>query len=66
MDKTIRRYTSFEAMKADEFREWQRLSGYERIKATAELSFFLYQLKEPGRDLRRLQRTLVSIQRTQS
>ena len=30
MDKTIRKYTKFEEMKADEYREWQALPGHER------------------------------------
>jgi len=68
MDKTIRKYTSFDEMKADEYREWQELPDYERWNTTAELSLALYQAKEPTpHDVRpRLQRTLVHLKRPQS
>jgi hypothetical protein len=67
MDKSIRIYTSFEEMKADDYREWQALPGYERLNAAAELSLALYQLKDPTRDARQgLQRTLVRLQRPKS
>ena len=66
MDKTIRKYGSFDEMKADEYREWQELPGYERLNAAVELSLALYQAKEPTRDVQsRLQRTLVHLQRPQ-
>jgi hypothetical protein len=32
MDKTIRKYTSFDEMKADEYRYWQSRPVYERIR----------------------------------
>jgi hypothetical protein len=65
MDKTIRKYGSFDEMKPDEYREWQELPGYERLNAV-ELSLALYQAKEPTRDVpSRLQRTLVHLQRLQ-
>jgi hypothetical protein len=51
MDKTIRKYTNFDEMKTDEYREWQALPGYERLKAIVELSLAQYQLKEPTRDV---------------
>ena len=67
MDKTIRKYDSFDEMKAQEYREWQALPGYQRLDAVAELSFELCRLKEPTRDVQpRLQRTLVRLQRSQS
>jgi hypothetical protein len=66
MDKTIRRYTKFEEMKADEYREWQALPGHERLNAIVELSLAGYQLKESTRDVQpRLQRTLIRLQRPQ-
>jgi len=37
MDKTIRKYASFEEMKADEYREWQALPCHERLRAITEL-----------------------------
>lgn len=68
MDKTIRKYTSFDEMKADEYREWQELPDYERLNTAAELSLALYQAKEPTpNDVRaRLQRTIVHLKRPQS
>ncbi|MGH8067698.1 MAG: hypothetical protein ACRERE_21210 [Candidatus Entotheonellia bacterium] len=66
MDKVIRTYASLDAMKADEYREWQQLPGYERLNAAAALSLALYQIKEPTRDVRQgLQRTLVHLQQPQ-
>ncbi len=65
MDKTIRKFASFEEMKDAEYREWQALSPQARLDAAAELSMMLYQWKEAGRDVQPgLQRTLVRIQRT--
>jgi antitoxin ParD1/3/4 len=72
MDKTIRRYTSFAAIKDDEFREWQALPAQARLDAAAELSLMQFAWKErenergkePARDVQPgLQRTLVRIQR---
>ena len=64
MDKTIRKYTSFDEMKADEYRYWQSVPDYERLNATAELSLAWYRWKEPTLDVQpRLQRTLVHLQR---
>ncbi len=65
MDKTIRKYTNFHEMKAEEYRYWQSRPVHERLDAAAELSIIGYQLKDPTRDVQsRLQRTLVRIQRT--
>lgn len=64
MDKTIRKFASFEEMKDAEYREWQALSPQARLDAAAELSFIQYQWKEPGRDVQSaVQRTLVRVQR---
>ena len=66
MDKTIRKYTSLDAMKAAELRDWQRLSGLERLDAAAELSVAAYQMKGSEGDVQpRLQRTLVHLRRPQ-
>jgi hypothetical protein len=66
MDKAIRKYASLDEMKADEYREWQQLPGYERLNAAAALSLAAYQMKEPTCDARpRLQRALVHIQRAE-
>ena len=65
MDKTLTRCTSFDDAKADEYRYWQSRPPQERVNAAAELSFTQYQWKEPTRDVqRRLQRTLVRVERT--
>ena len=67
MDKVIRAYTGFDAMKADEYRDWQERPGYERLDAAADLSLAAYELKEPTRDVRQgLQRTLDHLQRPES
>jgi hypothetical protein len=64
MDKTIRKYTDFNEMKADEYRYWQSRPVHERLDTAAELSVMGHQLKEPRRDVQsRLQRTLVRVQR---
>jgi predicted transcriptional regulator len=43
MDKTIRKYSSFEAMKNDEYRERQALPQHARLDAAGELSRMQYQ-----------------------
>jgi hypothetical protein len=63
MDKRIRRYGSLEAMKAEEYRAWQSLSPREQIRAVMDISIALYAVKGHPLDVRRLQRTLVRIQR---
>jgi hypothetical protein len=63
MDKVIRTYTGHEDLKADEYREWQRLPVSERMNAVAALTLAAYQMKETAPDVRRLQRTLVHLQR---
>jgi hypothetical protein len=66
MDKLIRTFTSFDAMKADEYRDWQERPAHERMDAVAEITLAAYQMKEPVPDVRRLQRTLVHLQRPES
>ncbi|NNM61301.1 MAG: hypothetical protein HKM03_03960 [Steroidobacteraceae bacterium] len=66
MDKTITRFNSLNAMKADEYRAWQRLPGRERIRAVMDLNLDLYALKGRAVDAPRLQRTVVSLQRRTS
>jgi len=65
MDKIIRIYDSHKEMKADEYRYWQSRPVYERMSAVAELTLAAYSLKEPTRDVRRLQRVVVCLQRPQ-
>jgi hypothetical protein len=63
MDKRITRYNSLQALKADEYRLWQRLPGSERIRAVMDLNMDLYGLKGHGAEPPRLQRTLIRMRR---
>ena len=63
MDKTIRRFSSLDEMKAEEYRYWQSVSVAERMRAVAEITLEAYALKGQSPDVQRLQRTLVRIQR---
>jgi hypothetical protein len=63
MDKAISTYTSLDDMKADEYREWQALPAHERMRAVARMTIAAYRMKEPALNVRRLQRTLVHLQR---
>ncbi len=64
MDKTIRKYTSFDEMKADEYRYWQSRPVHERVNAVSELTQEHYAMKGAVLDVPRLQRTLVRFERT--
>lgn len=61
MDKTIRKYTSLDEMKADEYRYWQSRPVHERVNAVSELTQEQYEMK--GMNVPRLQRTLVRFER---
>jgi len=37
MDLTVRKYSSFEEMKAEEYRYWQSRPAYERFEAVEEM-----------------------------
>ncbi len=63
MDKTIRKYTDFDEMKADEYRYWQSRPVYERVQAVSELTQEHYAMKGVVPDVPRLQRTLVRFER---
>ena len=63
MDKTIRKYTDFDEMKADEYRYWQSRPVHERVAAVSELTEELYRMKGVGPNAFRLQRTLVRFER---
>ena len=65
MDKSVRVYDSREEMKADEYRYWQSRPVHERMSAVAELTLSAYAMKEPAQDVRRLQKTLLCLQRPQ-
>jgi hypothetical protein len=63
VDKTIRRYSSFDEMKADEYRYWQSRPVYERLDAVKEMIETAYALKgwEVEPDVPRLQRSFVRL-----
>jgi hypothetical protein len=63
MDKTIRKYTNLDEMKADEYRYWQSRPAWERTDAVSELTQEHYALKGEAPDVPRLQRTLVRVER---
>jgi hypothetical protein len=65
MDKTLRKYTSFEEAKADEYRYWQSRPAHERMDAISEITQDLYAMKGEVLDVPRLQRTLVHLKRPQ-
>lgn len=66
MDRTqgfpIRRFTSFDAMKADEYQYWQSRPPRERLAETSALSTEAYGTKDPTTDVPRLRRTISRIQ----
>ena len=64
MDKTIRKYTCFDDMKADEYRYWQSRPVHERVNAVSELTQEHYAMKGAAPDVPRLQRTLVRFERS--
>ena len=63
MDKTVRKYTNFDEMKADEYRYWQSRPVHERVAAVSELTEAGYKLKGSGPDAFRLLRTVVHFER---
>ena len=63
MDKAITRFESLEELKDEELRQWQALPAHERLRVTSELTLALYRMKEPDLDVRRIQRTLVHLER---
>jgi hypothetical protein len=68
MDKTIRKYASvadLDEIKADEYRYWQSRPLHERMAAVSEITQEQYAMKGAVRDVPRLQRTLVRIERPQ-
>jgi hypothetical protein len=65
MDSNVRIYDSLKEMKADEYRYWQSRPVHERMSAVAEITLAAYAMKESASDVRRLQRTVVCLQRPQ-
>jgi len=56
MDKSIRIFTSFDAMKDEEYKEWRNMQPYERLDAAFELSTARYgkrQVKTASRALKK-------------
>jgi hypothetical protein len=45
MEKTIRKYSNFDEMKADEYRYWQSRPVHERVAAVSDLTQEGYALK---------------------
>jgi hypothetical protein len=66
MNKSIVAYSSLDELKAAELREWQAMPAHERLRAVSELTAAAWRMKEPARDVRRIQRTLVHLQRAGS
>jgi hypothetical protein len=63
MDKSIRKYASFDEMKADEYRYWRSRPVYERTDAVSELTQEHCAMKGEASDVPSPQRTLVRIER---
>jgi len=65
MEKSVRKYSNTEEMKADEYRYWQSRPAHERMRAVGEITLAAYAIKGPVPDVHRLQRTLICLQRPQ-
>ncbi|MDQ2712537.1 MAG: hypothetical protein M3Y24_09970 [Acidobacteriota bacterium] len=63
MDKTIRKNTDFDELKADEYHYWQSRPVHERVNAVSELTQEHYAMKGTVPDVPRLQRTLGRFER---
>jgi len=63
MDQSVRKYTNFDDMKADEYRYWQSRPVQERMDAVEEMNQTAYALKgwEMEPDVPRLQRPFVRL-----
>ncbi len=63
MPITVRKYTDFEQMKADEYRYWQSRPAQERLDAVDEMIVTAYALKgwKVETDVPRLQRPVVRL-----
>jgi hypothetical protein len=62
MDKTIRKFSSFEEVKDDEYRYWQSVPPAERIEAAFRLSVDVYRMKGIEPDGSALKRSLVRVE----
>ena len=63
MEKVIRKYTSHEEMKADEYRYWQSRPAHERMAAVSEVTTAAYALKGVDTNVFRLQGPVVRLPR---
>lgn len=63
MDKTVRKYATFDELKADEYRYWQSRPVHERVAAVSELTQEHYALKGEVPNVPGLQRTVVHFER---
>ena len=63
LKRAIKRFDTFEDMKADEYAFWQKRPDHERIAAVSRLTRDSYGLKGSRSNVQRLQRTLVRIER---
>jgi len=63
MDRIIRKYASYQEMKADEYRYWQSRPVHERMEAVSELTTAAYALKGIALDVPRLQGPVVRLPR---
>jgi hypothetical protein len=59
----IRRYTSLQAMKADEYEYWLERPAHERMDAVTEMTAEAYGLADLAPDASRLQRILIHLKR---
>lgn len=66
MDKSLQKYSSLDAMKAAEYRYWQAVPAYERIKAAWRISAELYRLNGVLPDAQSLRSSFVRLQRSRS
>jgi IS1 family transposase len=64
MDKTVRKFASFEEVKDEEYRYWQSVTPEERIRAAWELCIDSYRTKGIEPNGQGLRRTLVRFERT--
>ena len=59
----VKQYNSLDEMKADEYRYWRAQPGHVRLAAVSELSQDAYGREPDERNVPRLQRPLVQLER---
>jgi len=62
VDKTVRKFNSFEEVKDEEYRYWQSVPPAERIEAAFQLSVDQYRMKGIEPDGSALKRSLVRVE----